>query len=81
MLLPAGFALPEPGAPVVITDTTAASSNFAVYHLIQLAHERGIPVSVGLLPHALPAAVLPSAVFFLFLNAVHCLRISCTALF
>lgn len=47
MLLPAGFALPEPGAPVLISDTTAASSNFAVYHLVQLAHERGVPVSVA----------------------------------
>lgn len=46
MLLPAGFALPAPGEPVLISDTTAASSNFAVYHLIQLAQERGVPVSV-----------------------------------
>lgn len=45
MLLPAGFALPTPDEPVLISDTTAASSNFAVYNLIQLAQERGIPVS------------------------------------
>lgn len=63
MLLPAGFALPTSGEPVLISDTTAASSNFALYHLIQLAQERAVPVSV--LPHpSRPVGLLQLATFF-----------------